>query len=124
MIKCWKHFLENPLRKQKKNSNERRQYNVNQFFFFFFLIQNVNINSNEKWAAVSTIVVNKIGFQKTIDKVFKANFYEISYHLFSKKVIGYFKHLAFCIFFILFSFILYKPPDYNQYSFQYKNTCL
>ena len=33
------------------------------------------------------IVLIKIGFQKAIDKVFKANFHEILYCLFRKKVI-------------------------------------
>ena len=33
------------------------------------------------------IVLIKIGFQKAIDKVFKANFHEILYFLFRKKVV-------------------------------------
>ena len=43
---------------------------------------------------VSTLILIKIGFQKTIDNIFKANFYEISYYSFRKKIILSILHFA------------------------------
>ena len=43
---------------------------------------------------VSTVILIKIGFQKTIGNIFKANFYEISYYSFRKKIILCILHFA------------------------------